>query len=144
MEDNRTWWDQLARDKFVSEAVRGHRMEFDSRPPVSLPTSPPPQRMGKEKRPALQQEVLSLLKKGAVEPVRDKQVGFYSNLLGRSPDRSFRLPQVSLDKKDRRAAGINALVQPWNFSRMYVFPPHQLIPLVLVRMKEIKGVLMLR
>ena len=69
-------------------------MEFDYRPPMSLPTSPPPQRMGKEKRLALQQEVLSLLKKGAVEPVRDKQVGFYSNLFGRSPDRSFRLPQV--------------------------------------------------
>ena len=50
--------------------------------------------MGKEKGLALQQEVLSLLRKGAIEPVRDRQAGFYSNLFGRSPDRSFRLPQV--------------------------------------------------
>ena len=80
LEDNRVWWDQLARDKFVSEAVRGHRLEFDSRPPMSLPTRPPPQRMGKEKRLALQQEVLSLLRKRAIEPVRDRQAGFYSKL----------------------------------------------------------------
>ena len=61
---------------------------------MSLPTRPPPQRMGKEKRLAPQQEVLSLLRKGAIEPVRDRQAGFYSNIFGRSPDRSFRLPQV--------------------------------------------------
>ena len=62
---------------------------------MSLPTRPPPQRMGKENRLTLQQEVLSLLRKGAIEPVRDRQACFYSNLFGRSPDRSFRLPQVS-------------------------------------------------
>ena len=61
---------------------------------MSLPTRPHPQRMGKEKRLALQQEVLLLLRKGTIEPVRDRQAGFYSNFFGRSPDRSFRLPQV--------------------------------------------------
>ena len=49
LEDNRAWRDQLARDKFVSEAVRGQRLEFDSRPSMSLPTRPHPQRMGNEK-----------------------------------------------------------------------------------------------
>ena len=116
---------------------------------MSLPTRPP-QRMGKEKRLAPQQEVISL-RKEAAEPARDRQAGFYYNIFGRSPDidlfasrKSAQLPvYFSPDKKDRRAAGINALVQPWNFSRMYAFLPHQLILLVLARMKKIKGVLML-
>ena len=43
---------------------------------MSLPTRPPLQRMGKEKRLALQQEVLSLLRKGTIEPVRERQADF--------------------------------------------------------------------
>ena len=97
--------------------------------------------MGKEKRLALQHEVLLLLRKGAIEPVftpiflDGAQIDLFDFR------KSDHLPvYFSLDKKDRRAAGINALVQHWN---LYAFP-HQLISLVLVMIKEIKGVLMLR
>ena len=42
---------------------------------------------------------------------------------GQSPDRSFCLPRVDspTSLQDRRAAGINALVEPWNFSRIQPF-----------------------
>ena len=62
---------------------------------MSMPTRPPPHRMGKEKRLAPQQEVISLLRKGAIEPIRDRQAGFYSNLFGRSPD--VRVSSSSVD-----------------------------------------------
>ena len=32
--ESREWWDQVARDEFIREAVRGHRLEFQSRPPT--------------------------------------------------------------------------------------------------------------
>ena len=47
----------------------------------------------------------------------------------------------SIDRKDRRAAGINALVQRWKFKKKYAFPPPQLIPMILAKMRETSGVL---
>ena len=42
----------------------------------------------------------------------------------------------SIDRKDRRTAGTNALVQRWKFKKKYAFPPPQLIPLILAKMRE--------
>ena len=69
--------------------------------------------------------------------------GLGLNFLGLRPQVGSPSSLLLPGQKDRRAAGIDALVQPWNFSRMYAFLPHQLILLVLATMKEIKGVLML-
>ena len=80
LEQCREWWDRFAKDAFVREAVRGHRLEFESRPPVSRPKPPPVERMNKEREKVLQEEVDSLLSKGAVERVKDRNRGFYSNI----------------------------------------------------------------
>ena len=86
----------------------GWKLEFNSRPPMSLPTRPPPQTMGREKRLALQQEVLSLLRKGAIEPVRDRQAGFYSNLfVVKKQDGGFR-PVINLK-------GLNLFIKKRSF-----------------------------
>ena len=45
----------------------------------------------------------------------------------------------SIDRKDRRAAGINALVQRWKFRKKYGFPPPQLIPLILAKVRDFGG-----
>ena len=37
----------------------------------------------------------------------------------------------------------NALNQPWTFKHMYAFPPSQIIPLILARVRECKGTLVL-
>ena len=37
----------------------------------------------------------------------------------------------------------NALNQPWTFKHIYAFPPPQIIPLILARMRECKGTLVL-
>ena len=42
----------------------------------------------------------------------------------------------SRDRKDRRAAGINAPVQRWKFKKKYAFPLPQLILLILAKMRE--------
>ena len=81
LEGRTSWWDAIAKGAFVSEAVRGHRLEFSSRPPVSLPARPPSQRLKREKRAIFQEEIDSLLVKRAIEPVRDEHRGFYSNLV---------------------------------------------------------------
>ena len=49
----------------------------------------------------------------------------------------------SLDRRDKLSAGTNALNQTWAFNLMYAFPPPQIIPLILARMKECKGTLIL-
>ena len=49
----------------------------------------------------------------------------------------------SLDRRDHHSAGTNALNQPWTFKRMYAFPPPQIIPLILARMMECRGALVL-
>ena len=69
-------WCTNVRDSFVQEAVRGHRLEYCARPP----RKPPVQTLRGEKRRLIQEEVNSLLVKGAIEPVRDQSRGFYSNL----------------------------------------------------------------
>ena len=45
----------------------------------------------------------------------------------------------SIDRKDRRATGINALEQRWKFKKKYAFPPPQLIPLILAKMRDFGG-----
>ena len=80
LEQCREWWDRFAKDAFVREAVRGHRLEFESRPPVSRPKPPPVESMNKEREKVLQEEVDSLLSKGAVERVKDSKRSFYSNI----------------------------------------------------------------
>ena len=49
----------------------------------------------------------------------------------------------SLDWRDNHSAGTNALNQSWTFKHMYAFPPPQVIPLILGRMRECKGTLIL-
>ena len=49
----------------------------------------------------------------------------------------------TLDRKDKRAAGINASEKEWDFKLMYAFPPPQLIPRILDRMNEHRGTLIL-
>ena len=41
----------------------------------------------------------------------------------------------TLDKRDSRALGVNALQLPWEFIRMYAFLPPQLILLILAKMR---------
>ena len=45
----------------------------------------------------------------------------------------------SIDRKDRRAAGINAQVQRWKFKKKYAFPPPQLIPLISAKIRDFGG-----
>ena len=49
----------------------------------------------------------------------------------------------SLDRRDNHSAGTNVLHQSWTFKHMYAFPPPQIIPLILGRMRECKGTLIL-
>ena len=49
----------------------------------------------------------------------------------------------SLDRRDKLSAGTNALKQTWAFNLMYAFPPPQIIPLILAKMKECKVTLIL-
>ena len=49
----------------------------------------------------------------------------------------------SLDRRDNHSAGRNALNQSWTFKHMYAFPPPQIVPLILGRMRECKGTLIL-
>ena len=79
---NKDWWDSVAKDSFVREAVRGHKLEFESVPPVRkiMKNIKNKKILNFPKRKILQEEVESLLEKGAVEPVRDHHKGFYSNL----------------------------------------------------------------
>ena len=86
LETSRHWW-----DAFVREAVRGHKLEFESRPPVSSPDPPPVLPVSREKQVVLQKEVDSLLRKGALEKVKDSHKAFYSNLfLVSKKDRGLR------------------------------------------------------
>ena len=70
---------------------------------------------------------------------------------GRSPGGTLRITRVdspssiysSIDRKDIRAVGINASVQRWKFKKKYAFPPPQLIPLLLAKMRETLGVFIL-
>ena len=58
--------------------------------------------------------------------------------------KSTHLPvYLPIDRKDRRAVGINASAQRWKFKKKYAFSPPQLIPLLLAKMREILGVLIL-
>ena len=91
--ERRDWWDSIARDSFVCEAVRGHRLEFESRPPVKKIKI---KIKNSEKKKILQKEVDSLLTKGAIEVVRDSHKGFNSNLfLVTKKDGGFR-PVINL------------------------------------------------
>ena len=49
LEEKVRWCDTSVRDSFVQEAVRGHRLEFCARPPMSLPRKPPVQKLRGEK-----------------------------------------------------------------------------------------------
>ena len=49
----------------------------------------------------------------------------------------------SLDRRDKLSTGTSALNQTWAFNLMYAFPPPHIIPLILARMKECKGTLIL-
>ena len=49
----------------------------------------------------------------------------------------------SLDRRAKLSAGTSALNQTWAFNLMYAFPPPQIIPLILAKMKECKGTLIL-
>ena len=80
LEQCREWWDHFAKDAFVREEVRGHRLEFESWPPVSRPKPPPVKRMNKERKKVFQEEVDFILSKGAVERAKDRKRGFYSNI----------------------------------------------------------------
>ena len=53
LEERKSWWDAVARNAFVSETGRGHKLEFSSWLPLSLPVRPLPQRLRKEKRQTL-------------------------------------------------------------------------------------------
>ena len=68
--ERRDWWDSVARDSFVCEAVRGHRLEFESRPPVKKMKKIKIKIKNSEKKKVLQKEVDALLTKGAIEVVR--------------------------------------------------------------------------
>ena len=58
--------------------------------------------------------------------------------------RSALLPQYfSIDRKDKKALGIDALEQTWKFQLMYAFPPPQLIPMVLAKIRMTKATLIL-
>ena len=45
----------------------------------------------------------------------------------------------SIDRKDRRVAEINALIQRWQFKKKYASPPPQLIPLILAKIRDFGG-----
>ena len=79
---NKDWWDSVGKNSFVREAVRGHRLEFESVPPVKKIMKKIKNKniLNFQKKKILQEEVESLLEKGAVEPVRHQHKGFYSNL----------------------------------------------------------------
>ena len=49
----------------------------------------------------------------------------------------------SLDRRDNHSTGTNALNQSWTFKHIYAFPLPQIIPLILGRMRECKGTLIL-
>ena len=49
----------------------------------------------------------------------------------------------TLDRRDKKAAGINALEKEWDFELMYAFPPPQLISRILDRMNEHRETLIL-
>ena len=53
LEGRKSWWDAVARNAFVSETGRGHKLEFSSWLPLSLPVRPLSQRLRKEKRQTL-------------------------------------------------------------------------------------------
>ena len=57
LEGRKSWWDAVAKNAFVSETGRGHKLEFSAWPPVSFPVRPLPQRLRKEKT-----QILYLLK----------------------------------------------------------------------------------
>ena len=78
LETSRHWWDTFARDVFVREAVRGHSLK--SKPPVSSRDLQQVFSMSREKQEVLQKEVDSLLRKEAIEKVKDSHKGFHSNL----------------------------------------------------------------
>ena len=90
---------QLRKDAFVRIAVVGHRIEFESRPPVVRPKPPPVGRLNKEREKVVQEEVDSLLRKGTVERARDKDRGFYSIFLVAKKDGGLR-PVINLSGLD--------------------------------------------
>ena len=47
LEGRKSWWDAVVRDTFVSEAVRGYKLELLAWPPVSLPVRPLLQETGR-------------------------------------------------------------------------------------------------
>ena len=108
LETSKHWWDIFARDAFVREAVRGHKLEFESRPPVSSPDPPQVIPMSREKQVVLQKEVDSLLRKGAIEKVKDSHKGFYSNLFLMSKKDGGLRPVINL-------SGLNLYIQKKTF-----------------------------
>ena len=53
LEGRKSWWDAVAKNAFVSETGRGHKLKFSAWPPVSFPVRPLPQRLRKEKTQTL-------------------------------------------------------------------------------------------
>ena len=99
--ESREWLDQVARDKFISEAVRGHRLEFQARPPLSLPGPVRSTPVYSKNQHLISLEVESLLQKGAVKKIKILDTGFYSNIfLVKEKDGSQR-PVINLKKLNK-------------------------------------------
>ena len=69
-------WKALTQDQWIHQVVEGYQIEFSSAPPVD--NACPMYKMDKPRLEALDQEILDLLNKGAVENVESGELGFAS------------------------------------------------------------------
>ena len=69
-------WKALTQDQWIHQVVEGYQIQFSSAPPVD--NACPMYEMDKPRLEALDQEILDLLNKGAVEKVESGELGFAS------------------------------------------------------------------
>ena len=99
--ESREWWDRVARDEFIREAVRGHRLEFQARSPLSLPGPVRSTPVSSENQHLILLEVESLLQKGAVEKIKILDTGFYSNIFLVKKKDGSQIPVINLKKLNK-------------------------------------------
>ena len=72
-------WKALTPDPWIHQVVEGYQIEFSSVPPIG--TSCPTYEIDKTQLEALDQEILDLLNKGAIEKVKSEELSFASPML---------------------------------------------------------------
>jgi hypothetical protein len=74
-------WQDITTDKFVLQAIRGHKLELVGRPPLTLPHRllRNKERLGRLHQKLLDMEIADLLKKKAIEPA-SRGPGFFSKI----------------------------------------------------------------